>query len=176
MDSDDPADATSSGDHESSADSDSSPGRRLGKLGWTALSIAVTTVVGIVAAWGVNTFLANINAVHVETFNDLDAIDSRHKLGGGEYLFPGPIQDMGPPPSDADTCYDRYRWAHSKGGLDVGSTVSRVSITAKQGHSVQVVGVEKIPVGERKTPAIGSMVTCGGKGGLPIRHIALERV
>lgn len=143
-----------------------SVGRGCNRILWLAVSTLVITGV----TWGVTQLLSNVNTHDVETLTDFDAIDSKDKLGGGQYLIPSPIEDVGAPPLRADTCNGRYQWAHSKSGIDVSSTLSRVTITAEKDHQVQIIGARRVPVGEQKSPAVGSVLTCPGAGAPPVRH------
>jgi hypothetical protein len=110
----------------------------------------------------------------VATLTDFDAMESRDKLAGGQYLFRSPIQDVGPPPVDADSCYDRYHWAHSNGAIDVDATLVHVTITVAKGHSLRIVGAQRKPAEPPKSPTVGHIATCGGKGGPPVRHIYMN--
>ncbi|QQQ75458.1 hypothetical protein IOD16_30875 [Saccharothrix sp. 6-C] len=105
---------------------------------------------------------------------DYDAIETRNELTGGEYLFSSAIQDVEPPPVARDTCYDRYQWAHANGAIDVGSTLTRVSITPDEGHTVVIVGAKRVAIEPDKSPNVGHVATCGGKGASPVRHISID--
>lgn len=150
------------------------PKRQLKKILPIAVVAAVTaaaTAAGAGFSEKISAFL--FGEYEIETLTNIDQIDAVDKPGG-EYLFPVAIQDIGSPPGGLDTCTGRYLWAREKKAIDASSTLARIAITAKRGHNLQLIAVDKVPMEEPTGPSVGSMVTCGGKGGPPVRHVALD--
>lgn len=151
------------------------PAEGKGGLRGHAKRLAVTFIAAILAGlstWLVTSWTDNVDTYDVSTLHDADAINSTEQFGGKEYLFPGPINDVKPPPIlDQNTCKGRYTWAHEQGAIDVSSTLARVTIRAKKDHDVVLVGARRVPAGEAKSPAIGSLLSCPGKGGPPAKHL-----
>lgn len=153
-----------------SDDTPKKPASWLKRLTW----IAASTVVAALAAAGVKWVTDNVDAYHIATTTDVDAIDATARFALKEYLVSRPIQDIGPPPVEANTCNGRYKWAHDQGAVDVSTTSARVTISAKKDHQVQVIGIRRIAVGDRKSPEVGSLLSCPGRGGPPVRHLYLN--
>jgi hypothetical protein len=137
-----------------------------------ALAWAVTLAMAVGAGtWAASHVLSGIDRYDTTVTTNLDAIESARNLGGGEYLFNIPIQDVGTPPGGLDTCNGRYTWAHEKHGIDAGSTLMRISISARKDHEIRLVGVQKTKASS-KSPSVGSLTTCPGRGASPVRHIS----
>lgn len=145
------------------------------KLAASASAFMAAVLAGLAAAFAgeIHDFFKSDYRVAVET--NRDAIPSSNRLPGGEYIVDRPVQDVPPPPLSIDACNGRHLWARSLGGIDVHNTLAKVSVTAASGHQVQVVGVERVPVGDRRSPAVGTLLGCPGGGEVvPVRHIDLN--
>ncbi len=137
--------------------------------------VFVTALVGAVATGFGGQIVASLDPYDVETEANRDAIDSKDGLLGGEYIVPQPIQDVPPPPLQIDACSGRHQWARSLGGMDVEATLARITISSSPGNQVQVVGVERVPMGDRRNPATGTLLACPGRGAVvPVRHLNLN--
>lgn len=175
-DRDAPASNADSGPDESVSGRDQGRWRRTGRVlskPVNAILLAfMVALVGAVATWLVNVVFDWKYRIDIEL--NLDRIQSQRLQGVGEYLIGVPVGDIGPPPIDANTCSGRYEWAREMGAVDVSSTIVRVSVAAQEGHQVHVVGARRVPVGDRNEPAVGSVLTCPGRGGEPVRYLDLD--
>lgn len=165
--------AQASGPEETLTDAEIAEKRAKRKLLFL-VTCGVALVIVAIGIWRIADSSESDEPYRKVIITDFDAIETRDEVSGGEYLFSFPIQDVEPPPVARDTCYDRYQWAHANDAIDVGSTLTRVSITPDEGHAVVIVGAKRVAVEPDKSPATGHVATCGGKGASPVRHISID--
>ena len=86
-------------------------------------------------------------------------------------MVPRPIRNVGPPPAAkqeglasplAETCGDRYEWAHAMGGADLFTSTAEVTLTGGPESTVTVTG--QVHVISRKSAFDGSILSCSGRG------------
>jgi hypothetical protein len=101
-----------------------------------ATAIVATAVLGGIGTLAYTTIhdaFADKFRVTVET--NPDRITTKTGAISGSYVVAKPIQAIGEPPNNANTCVGRYEWAHGLGGIDADSTSARVTV---EGTSVGV--------------------------------------
>ena len=93
-----------------------------------------------------------------------DAIDKKRDFPGGTYLAKDGMQRVPSPPT-GDSCAGRYLWAQAFQAADVGSTLVRLNVTAKQDHNVQITDIRlDEPTKETLSPS-ATVLDCPGGGG-----------
>lgn len=87
------------------------------------------------------------------------------------YAVPLAIDEIGPPPAAsrsgavspaAESCSDRYAWAHAMGAADLSESNAQVTIANSTASVVTVTGTVNV---RRKPPIVGSVLSCLGLGG-----------
>lgn len=135
--------------------------------GWVAL--IATALVG----WAISYFLPKLFessppqfSVEVQSNSDRQ-IQPRPTA----YAIPRPIGKVGAPPvaerngpdsALAESCGERYEWAHAMGGADLEETVAEVVLTGGARSSVTVQG--DVHVLKRRPLFTGSVLNCLGRG------------
>lgn len=102
-----------------------------------------------------------------------DEIEGEQGPIGGSYLFDRPLEDLGEPPVDDDSCVGRYKWARDRGGVDADATTVRVTVEATNADLVHVEGFDvKIVHAAAPPPAVH--ITCPGRGASPeVRSVSV---
>ena len=89
--------------------------------------------------------------------------DGQATSAGGTYLVEGPIDQIGPPPDDADKCVGRFEWAQQYDAVLADMAQVRVRVDATTDEPVNVTGIDII-VDERNPPLDGVHLACPGRG------------
>lgn len=102
-----------------------------------------------------------------------DHITTDHGHVGGSYLFDLPLQEIGAPPEDEDSCVGRYEWAREKGGVDADATTVRVTVEATNAELIHVEHLD-VEIVDASPPPPGTHITCPGRGATPeIRTVSI---
>ena len=110
--------------------------------------------------------------VQAVTITDIDRFDS-DVVHIPEFVVPRPIGQV-PAPPNGDSPEGRYGWAHDLGGVDVSSSLMRVTITGEGSAPIILQGL-RVRVDERRPPLRGTLLGYFGVGApQSVRYIEVD--
>jgi nucleoside phosphorylase len=135
------------------------------------LAAAIMAIITVLAGAAIvaRTFAAGADpasAFRIEVTANSDKLVLTPQLAAGRgYVTALPIRQVPPPPVAADSCADRYEWAHRPpiDAVDADSSIAKVDITPKK-SAVMITGAQ-LHFDGKAPPLTAILLTCGGKGG-----------